>query len=52
MTTDQFALYQYVFTERLGHLCGSGEPTFEQIEMAKSDANKAITDAQESENRA
>ena len=45
MNPDQFALYQYVFTERISLLCGTGEPTFDQIEMAKADANQAVAEA-------
>lgn len=45
MNPDQFALYQYVYQERMALLAGTGEPTFDQIEMAKADANQAVAEA-------
>lgn len=43
MTTDAYILYDYIFQERIGILTqGEREPTFEEIEMAKADADEAV----------
>lgn len=42
MSPDQHALYEYIFTERLNILCQGAEPTQEQMDIAKKDAEKAV----------
>lgn len=42
MTPDEWAEYNLVYQTRIGIICDLDEPTFEQIEMAKAEANEAI----------
>ena len=43
MTTDEYIEYDYRFRERIGILTqGERDPTFEEIEMAKADADEAV----------
>lgn len=40
--TELMAEWQYRYDERLGILCGSGEPTVAEEQMAEKDAHNAI----------
>ena len=42
MTPPPDPEWHYRYTERLGILCGSSEPTPEQIEIAKREADEAV----------
>lgn len=42
MTAEAYTEYLYRYNERLGILCGSSEPTPEQIEMAKKQAEEDV----------
>lgn len=42
MTNDEFIEYHYRFTERLGMLCGTDDPTQAQIDQAKTEADDAV----------
>jgi hypothetical protein len=44
MTPEAKAEYDYRVTERLGIMCGEGEPTLEQINIAHSEAAAAIAE--------
>lgn len=42
MTPSDKAEWDYVYTERLGHLCGKDKPTPDQEALAKADADAAV----------
>ena len=42
MTKEAYAEYEYRYNERLGMLCGKGEPSPAQMEEAKKEAEAAV----------
>lgn len=48
-TADEWGEWDYRKQERLGILCGAGEPTAEQIKMAEDEADECIRKMRESE---
>lgn len=46
MTPESYALYNYTYQERIAMLCGSDDPTPEQVQIAKDDANRAVSESE------
>lgn len=47
MTPDLQREHAYRMQERLGNLCGSGQPTLEQESLARKEADEAIEELRE-----
>lgn len=42
MNPNEWAEYQYAYQERLGILCGTSDPKWDQINMAIADGNEVV----------